>query len=267
MLLADAAPVIEARARALREKLERLSAVRAARDKERLARQKTSEEITARRNVLAELLEKKQTERDVAATLARAAQRETAALAARASDLREMIGRLERLARIITPRLKPPPPAQGAPLAERPQAPKAAPFKPARSFAEARGKLRAPVVGRVVDGFGAEKPGGGVYEGVRYLASPSAIVTAPFEGSVVFARNFGPVGNLIMLDVGGGFHIALAGVGAFLAQEGQTVAAGEPIAAMTAGAETVLEFEIRKNGEPVNPALWLSQPTMEDASF
>jgi septal ring factor EnvC (AmiA/AmiB activator) len=268
MLLANAAPVLERRARELRFKLERLTAVRAARDQERLAHQLTSDEITVRRNVLSELLEKKQTERNVATTLAAAAQRETAALAARASDLREMISRLEHLARVITPRVKPPRPAPGVPVAERPQATqKGAPFKPLRAFAEARGKLKAPVVGRIVNGFGAPKPDGGFFEGLRFLAAPSAIVTAPYEGNVVFARNFGPVGNLIMLDVGGGFHLALAGVGAFLAQEGQTVAAGEPIAAMTASAGTVLEFEIRKNGEPVNPALWLSQPTLEDASF
>jgi septal ring factor EnvC (AmiA/AmiB activator) len=47
------------------------------------------------------------------------------------------------------------------------------------------------------------------------------------------------------------------GVGAFLVEEGQSVKAGEPVAAM-AGANAELDLEIRKNGDPVNPSLWLS---------
>lgn len=270
MLLADAAPVLEARARGLRARIERLSAVRKERDRERVAFEKTREEINSRRVVLAELLQRKQEERDVAATLAAAAQRETAALAARATDIRDVIRRLERLSRMITPRLKPPAPQRDGPAEIRPAEPralpKAEPFRPARAFSQAKGQIRAPVVGRIITSFGADKPGGGVYESVRIQSAANAIVTAPYEGYVAFARPFGPLGNLIMLDVGGGYHIGLSGVGAVLAQEGQTVAAGEPLAAMPAGL-AVLDFEIRQNGEPVNPALWLSRTTMEEASF
>jgi len=261
MLLADVTPQIEARAALLRTSLTDLGNVEAALDEERANAERTNEEIAARRTVLAELLTKKQGERRVAARLAAAAQSETAALAARATNLRDMMGRLERLARVVAPRLKPPPAAAPqSPL--RPLA-KPAPFRPARAFATAKGALSSPVAGNVIGRFGAARPEGGKFEGVRFATADRAIVTAPFEGQVAFARTWNPIGNLLVLDVGGGYHILLMGVGGFLVEEGQSVKAGEPVAAMN-GTDSSLDLEIRKNGEPVNPSLWLSENARPD---
>lgn len=273
ILLAGAAPELEARARALREDLARLKAVRAERDRELAAYERTREQVAARRVILAELLKRKQTERDVAARLARAAQRETAALASRATDLREVVRRLERLARSITPRLKPPAPGgSGAARPVPPTAPNLRPdrFVPTTPFAEARGALKPPVVGRIAGGFGSKLPEGGRLDGIRFAAPDQAVVTAPFEASVVYARAWDPIGKLIVLDVGGGYHLLFMGVSMIHAQEGQKVAAGEPIATMAAAPgekEARLELQIRKNGEPVNPALWLSRKSVEEMSF
>jgi septal ring factor EnvC (AmiA/AmiB activator) len=264
MLLADVTPQIEAKAALLKSSLDDLEKVRTALEAERKKFEKTNEEIAARRTMLAELLSKKQGERRVAARLAAAAQSETAALAARATSLRDIIGRLDRLARVVAPRLKPPPASNvtsGA-LAVRPVS-RPQPFTPSRAFAGARGTLRPPVVGNVIGKFGGTKPEGGKYDGMRFSASDKAIVTAPFEGQIAFARSWNPIGNLIVLDVGGGYHILLMGVGAFLVEEGQSVKAGEPVAAM-AGSGAELDLEIRKNGEPVNPSLWLSDNAKAD---
>jgi septal ring factor EnvC (AmiA/AmiB activator) len=92
---------------------------------------------------------------------------------------------------------------------------------------------------------------------MRFAARSNAIVTAPFEGRVVVARDWRPIGNLVILDVGGGYHILLLGVGDILVEENQRISAGEPVAQMAEG-DGVLDLEIRKNGEPVNPAFWLS---------
>lgn len=270
MLLSDAAPVLEARASILRRDLQRLADIRAARDRERAAFARTNDEIADRRQVLAELLEKKQAERDVAASLAAAAQKETAALAARATTLREVIRQLERLARSVTPRLKPPPPRREAPAPSARPDRRPDPFQPSRPFAEARGALRPPVVGRLDGAYGSARPEGGRNEGLRFAVSDQAIVTAPFEGVVRFARAWNPIGNLIVLDVGGGYHILLMGVSSFLVQEGQKVTAGEPLGSMAGGPdgdEATLDLEIRKNGEPVNPSLWLSRKSMEEMAF
>ncbi len=270
MLLADVTPQIEARAGALKETLSRHADVRSALDKERIASEQTNAEIAQRRALLAELLQDKQSERRTAERLAKAAQSETAALAARADSLRGILNRLEKLARVVAPRVKPPAPARGRTATARLAPPniaieRPAPYRPARPFAGARGALKAPIVGNVIGNFGAARPEGGKFDGLRYAASSGAIVTAPFEGNVSFARNWDPIGNLIVLDVGGGFHILLLGVGAFLVEEGQSVKAGEPVAAMS-GADAELDLEIRRNGDPVNPSLWLSGNAGADGS-
>ncbi len=269
MLLADAAPALDKRAGDLRAALERLGAVREKLSAERATFERTNDEIMSRRKVLAELLQDKQRARDVALEMAKAAQSETAALAARATTLREVLARLDRLAQSIVPRLKPPfrlePSGAPTPSLARKRRRPAEPFQPAAPFAEARGQLRPPIVGDIVGAFGdaqsdGPRAGGGQrsrLEGLRFRAAANAIVTAPYEGNVVFARFYEPTGNLIVLDVGDGYHILLMGVGSFLVDEGQTVAAGEPIAVMpTTGGQ--LDFEIRRRREPVNPALWLS---------
>lgn len=272
ILLADAAPALEAKARALRNNLTRLKAVRAERDKERKNYEKSKADVGARRAVLGGLMKKKQAERDVAASLAAAAQKETAALASRATDLREVVRRLERLARSITPRLKPPAPKGADPVLRPPaKAPDLNPerFVPSKPFVQARGALRSPVVGRIVGDYGSAA-GSARLDGIRIAASDNAIVTAPFEASVAIARAWNPVGNLIILDVGGGYHILLMGVKVFLVEEGQKVEAGEPIASMAVepGAkEANLDLEIRKNGEPVNPSLWLSRKSVEEMGY
>lgn len=261
MLLADVAPQIDARAAALRLSLTRLAEVRASLDLERDKLRKTNEDVLSRRSALAGLLRDKQRENQVVHRLAAAAQSETAALAARASDLREVLSRLDRLARSVTPRLKPPRRAVPAPgLRTLPARPPAARdiFRPARPFSSARGLLSLPVVGSIVAGFGQSKPEGGKSEGLRIAAADKAIVTAPFEAKVAFARPWARRGNLVVLDVGSGYHIVLMGVGAFLVEEGQSIAAGEPVATMSGG-RPELEFEIRKDGAPINPSLWLSK--------
>jgi len=276
MLLADAAPALKERAAEIRTALDQLASVRADLDLEKKRFEKTNDEIGARRTVLSELLLRKQEESDVAARLAAAAQSETAALAARATNLRDVLRRLEKLARSIAPRLKPAPPRRGpaaSPPSTKPRSTadrrggsRGEIFKPSRPFAEARGALRAPVVGRLIGEFGKSRPEGGRFDGIRLLASDKAIVTAPYEANVAFARSWNPIGNLIVLDVGNGYHILIMGVGAFLVEEGQGVSAGEPLGTMV-GDNASLDLEIRKNGEPVNPELWLSRKTMEETAY
>ena len=268
MLLADAAPEVEARAARLRQAIERLADLAATLEQDRAAFATTNQELAARRDVLTELMAQKEQERDVAARLASTAQRETAQLAARATSLRDILRRLERLAHSVTPRIKPPAPKPSAPVAADPVAraikpDTPTPFVSARPFADARGALRSPVAGRLTGKFGKARPEGGKFEGLRFTVRDQAIVTAPFEGRVVFARPWPPIGNLIVLDVGGGFHVLLLGVGSFLVDEGQRIAAGEPVAEM-AGRGANLDLEIRKNREPVNPALWLSRKSMDE---
>ncbi len=254
MLLADAAPELKAEADQLRAAIERLADLRESLAQERDAQERTNEEIGARRAVLAELLSAKQEERSVADRLAEAAQSETAALAARASSLRGVLSELERLARSIVPRLKP---LKGGTRQRSPVRAPSLRFRPKTAFDLARGALKPPVVGEIIARFGDRRPEGGLSDGLRFAAEPNALVTAPHDASVDFAQFYPAVGNLIVLDVGDGYHMLLMGVGSFLVDEGQTVAAGEPIGVMTPEAST-LDFEIRRAREPIDPIDWLA---------
>lgn len=277
MLLSGAAPELEKKAAELRGAIAALAAVRQNLDAERQEFEETNKEISARRDVLGDLVAQKQSEKDVATRLAAAAQRETAALAARATSVQGILERLERFARSITPRLKPAPPTpQDQPIAsisaptQKPISPRSTitppAFKPPEAFVDARGVLRAPIAGRVIGKYGARRPEGGRFDGMRFSAADNAIVTAPFDADVAFARSWDPIGNLVVLDVGDGYHILFMGLGAFLVEEGQGVSAGEPLGTMI-GDAAQLDLEIRKNGKPVNPALWLSSESKKEIAF
>src|SRR5690606_14684105 len=95
-----------------------------------------------------------------------------------------------------------------------------------------------------------------------------AIVTAPADGNILYAGPFRSYGQLLILNVGDGYHVVLAGMSRINVAPGQTVLAGEPIGAMgdakvASAAESIvgtdsreLYIEFRKDGKPVDPAPW-----------
>lgn len=270
ILLSSAAPALQERAAKLRATLAEVARLKDAMTRERESLSKAESDLRARRSILQELLTQKKKEFDDVSRRAAMAQNEASMLAAQATSLQDVVQRLERLARQAAPRLKPPPPlppstpvpslpARPTDLAEAPpQTPRSAAYSLPAAFSAARGLLPAPVAGRIVGVFGERQFGGGRAEGVRYSTRDDAVVIAPYSGTVVFARAFKPIGNVLILDVGGGYHIVLRGMARFDCVEGQRVAAGEPIAAMARGEqETQLQLEIRKNSEPINPKPWL----------
>jgi septal ring factor EnvC (AmiA/AmiB activator) len=66
----------------------------------------------------------------------------------------------------------------------------------------------------------------------------------------------------MILNVGNGYHIVLAGMATIYAEAGQEVLAGEPIGEMATDARIMpdLYMEVRKQSTPQNPNLWLKRP-------
>lgn len=130
------------------------------------------------------------------------------------------------------------------------------------SKAQPKGQLVLPVTGRVVRDWG-DRTEAGPASGLSYQAAPAARVVSPCGGRVVFADAFRSYGLLLIVDCGGGFHMVLAGLERLDTRAGQAVQAGEPVGAMPdwqpagGGKRPVLYIELRKNGQPVNPAPWL----------
>lgn len=180
------------------------------------------------------IAERQGLERALVADIA-SADREIAALAARAEALRQVVARLPPSA--IT-----------------------------KSADGAFTRINPPVSGPPVRRFGQAVPGGGRSEGWTWRPASGAQVTAPASGVVEFA---GPVNGwktVVILRVNQDYHIVLAGLDAATATPGQTVAAGQAIASManrsglSIGSELPeLHLELRRDGQPVDPARFLPQ--------
>ena len=128
-------------------------------------------------------------------------------------------------------------------------------------IAESRGELKVPVTAQLVHGFGSRYGGGSlVRQGMSYAPDPGSEVKAIHPGQVVFADWLRGSGLLVVLDHGNGY-MSLYGHNEALAVEiGSWVETGEVLA--TSGINSSdpnigLYFEIRRNGEPQNPAAWL----------
>lgn len=118
----------------------------------------------------------------------------------------------------------------------------------------------APASGRIVRGFGARSAGGPASQGVALQTLASAAVLAPAAGRVAYAGPFRSYGQVLILNLDGGYALVLTGLGTISARVGESVRAGQHIGEMP-GADTPapeLYVEVRRNGQPVDPGRWLT---------
>ena len=138
---------------------------------------------------------------------------------------------------------------------------------PAVAFASLRGRVPIPVNGVKLKVFGDSDGTGGTEKGVSIATRAGAQITAPADGWVVYAGPFRSYGQLLILNVGGGYHVLLAGMDRISVDLGQFVLTGEPVAVMgngsqvaailaTGSSQPVLYVELRKDGTPVDPGPW-----------
>ncbi len=144
---------------------------------------------------------------------------------------------------------------------------------PAVAFISAKGRLSLPVSGTKIREFGAPDGAGSNEKGISVATRPGAQVTAPCDGWVVYAAPYRSYGQLLILNVGGGYHVLLAGMERITVDPGQFVLTGEPVAVMGSGtrvasasaagsssvigsAQPVLYIEFRKDGTPIDSTPW-----------
>ncbi len=139
---------------------------------------------------------------------------------------------------------------------------------PAYAFSSLKRKLDFPVAGDIVRRFGDPDGTGHTARGMTIASNAGAIVTAPADGSVVFAGAFRSYGQTIILNAGDGYYVVLTGMEKVNVGQGRFVFSGEPIAAM--GAKRVasatalaletdrptLYIEFRNGGTPVDSGPW-----------
>lgn len=131
----------------------------------------------------------------------------------------------------------------------------------ASHFAVGRGKLRWPIEGPVIIGFGTQKDDklGTFYEsnGIEIAAKPGTPIRAIAAGKVVFADYFKGYGNLYILSHPGGYHTLYAQTDRMQKKLGDQVSAGDVLGYSGLAGRDSIYFEIRSKGSPVNPLSWL----------
>lgn len=114
-----------------------------------------------------------------------------------------------------------------------------------------------PAQGKVVKGFSLEQGGNKGIDIAGHLGDP---IKAVAPGKVVYSGcGLRGYGNLIIIKHSDNYLSAYAHNKKLLVREGDVVQAGKAIAKMgqTSNGDVLLHFEIRRNGKPVNPLLYL----------
>ncbi len=131
-----------------------------------------------------------------------------------------------------------------------------------------RGKIPWPVSGTIIQFFGKSKNAQfkEVVDntGIQIQAPEGTPFKAVADGKVRFADWFKGYGKLVILDHGEGYYSLYAQAAELNVTEGQTVLAGEILGTVGDTGSLVgtsLYFEIRKNGIPQDPILWLKRQT------
>jgi murein hydrolase activator len=128
-----------------------------------------------------------------------------------------------------------------------------------------RGRIPWPVSGEIISFFGRQKDKtfNEVVDnsGIQIKAATGTPIHAVAAGLVRFADWFKGYGKLVILDHGEGYYSLYAQAAELNVTEGQTVSAGEILGTVGDTGSLVgtsLYFEIRKNGVPQDPQLWLT---------
>lgn len=161
-------------------------------------------------------------------------------------------------------RVTPPPPGS-APPARSSSAKSDKPVRPALSSATPRasdqGKItwQWPTKGKIIETYSASGAG---KKGINIAGRRGQPVYAAARGRVVYIGNgLRGYGNLIILKHSETYFSAYAHNGRLHVKEDQQVKKGQHIADMgKSGTDTVmLHFEVRRNGEPVDPMRYLPE--------
>ncbi len=117
-----------------------------------------------------------------------------------------------------------------------------------------------PLTGNLVSGFGGRMPDGRASAGLLIAAGLGTPVRAVADGTVVFAEWMTGYGLILIVDHGNGYLSLYAHNESLLKDAGAAVKRGDTVSRVgnSGGlAQPALYFELRRNGQPVNPDSWL----------
>lgn len=122
------------------------------------------------------------------------------------------------------------------------------------------GGLGWPLSGALLAGYRGTMPDGRGSQGLLIAANAGAPIKAVADGTVVYAEWMTGYGLLLIIDHGNGYMSLYAHNDALLRDVGASVKRGEAVATVGSSGghgRPALYFELRRNGQPVNPNTWL----------
>ncbi len=178
------------------------------------------------------------------------------ALGEQARDLDALVGELDRagalrreLAALPGPIIRParPDASQVSGLA------RAVPTPVATS---APSRLRLPVLGQTLAGFGASDADGNPSRGISLAPRPGAQVVSPAKGRVAFAGPYRGYGQIVIVEHANGWTSLVTGLAKTSVIAGDELLGGSPIG--SAGQRNPsITMELRHEGKPVNPLQYM----------
>lgn len=99
-----------------------------------------------------------------------------------------------------------------------------------------------------------------MHTGMDIGARSGTDIVAAASGTVIMAKYYGGYGNCIIIDHGGGMSTLYAHMSAYVAKNGDYVAAGQVIGKVGSTGNSTgphLHFEVRVNGQHTNPAAYV----------
>lgn len=132
---------------------------------------------------------------------------------------------------------------------------------PARPEAQSDGKLRWPVRGRIISGFG-RRPDGTRNDGINLAVPRGTEVHAAESGTVAYSGDEKGYGKLVLVRHDNGWVTAYAHNDELLVRKGERIERGQILAKAGKTGQVdqpQLHFELRQNLKPVDPAPFLEQ--------
>lgn len=135
------------------------------------------------------------------------------------------------------------------------------PTDPQTPFSSLRGQLSWPVQAAARHRWGDPRGDGSLrWNGVLLGAERGSAVRAVHHGRVIYSDWLPGMGLLVVIDHGGGYLSLYGHNEALLREPGDWVGPGEPVASVGDSGgqrEAGLYFELRKDGQPINPTPWM----------
>lgn len=257
LLMGHALPPLEQHARDLGDQIASLRSLRAEISTTEASQRAERAGLAQEQVQISKLITQKQALLNQTRQGAAESAKRQAALAAKASDLKDLIARLEAEQSVTPPSSAGQDMAVNAPPPTTPD-----PTRPRniRPISQAMGQMAVPATGSLVLRFGdITQPDAPASKGLTFETRPGAQVVAPFDGKVEYAGPFKGYGQILIIGHGDGYHSLLAGLDRVDESVGQWLVAGEPVGVMSqSGQKPRLYLELRHDGQPINPLPWLA---------